>query len=160
MKPGLTLTPLRWILDFAPQSVAIAGRPLYLASRAPCSPMSLAGLGYTGDPCVDAALRPSSKYFFEPRIGAAWQPRSLPHIRSFHGAFGMFSAPVPYSDYNHVVDIAPFATALSLGWTVECTTLLSRRKSSAACTPNSAQAVAGYMNFHNPYETSTLEPTA
>jgi hypothetical protein len=155
VKPGLTLTlGLRWDPDFAPQSVGGRGAAFVSGQQSVMFPDAPAGLVFPGDQGVDAALRPSSKYFFEPRIGAAWQPRSLPHT-SFHGAFGMFSAPVPYSDYNHVVDIAPFATALSPA-DPSNVPLCSAGGTSAACTPNSGQAVAGYMNFHNPYETSTF----
>jgi len=157
VKPGLTLTlGLRWDPDFAPISVGGRGAAFVPGQQSNIFPAAPAGLVFPGDQGVDAALRPSSKFFFEPRIGVAWQPRNLPHT-SFHGAFGMFSAPVPYSDYNHVVDIAPFATALSPpapSNTPICTD--SGSTGAATCTPNSSQSITGYMNFHNPYATSSF----
>ena len=155
LRPGLTLTlGLRWDPDFAPVSVGGRGAAFVAGKQSVMFPDAPAGLVFPGDSGVDAALRPSSKYFFEPRVGVAWQPRNLPHT-SFHGAFGMFSGPVPYADYNHVVDIAPFATALSPAAPSNvpiCTT----GGSTASCTPNSGQSVTGYMNFHSPYKTSTF----
>ncbi len=44
--------------------------------------------------------------YFEPRIGIAFQPRSLPNT-SFRAGFGLFTAPLSYSTYNHTADIAP-----------------------------------------------------
>src|ERR1700677_1157171 len=155
VRPGLTLTlGLRWDPDFAPDSVGGRGAAFMPGQQSVIFPDAPTGLVFPGDQGMDAALRPSSKYFFEPRIGAAWQPRNLPHT-SFHGAFGMFSAPVPYSDYNHVVDIAPFAPALSPA-PPSNVPLCFTGGVSAPCAPNSGQSITGYMNFHNPYETSTF----
>jgi len=155
VKPGLTLTlGLRWDPDFAPQSVGGRGAAFVPGQQSVMFPDAPAGLVFPGDQGVDAALRPSSKNFFEPRIGAAWQPKNWPHT-SFHGAFGMFSGPVPYADYNHVVDIAPFAPALAPP-APSNVPLCSNGSVSAACAPNTGQTIAGYMNFHNPYETSSF----
>jgi len=155
IQPGLTLTlGLRWDPDFAPVSVGGRGAAFVAGQQSNVFPNAPAGLVFPGDSGVDDALRPSSKSFFEPRIGIAWQPKSLPHT-SFHGAFGMFSGPVPYSDYNHVVDIAPFATALSPS-DPSNVPLCSTGGTTGSCTPNSGQTISGYMNFHNPYATSTF----
>jgi hypothetical protein len=155
VKPGLTLTlGLRWDPDFAPVSVGGRGSAFVAGQQSIIFPAAPTGLVFPGDPGVDAALRPSSIYFFEPRVGVAWQPKNLPHT-SLHAAFGIFSGPVPYADYNHVVDIAPFATAIDPpppSSVAQCST----GGESASCTPNTGQTVAGYEDFHNPYDTSSF----
>jgi hypothetical protein len=109
------------------------------------------GLIYPGDKNMTAGLRPSDKYYFEPRVGVAYQPKNMPKT-SFHAAFGMFTAPMAYSDYNHVVDMAPFAPAFSPS-APSNTPICS---GGATCTPNTGQTMAGYMNFHNPWKTSSF----
>jgi hypothetical protein len=156
VKPGLTFTlGLRWDPDFAPVSVGGRGTAFVAGQQSQMFPAAPLGLVYPGDRGVDDGLRPSSIYFFEPRIGVAYQPKNLPRT-SFHGAFGMFSAPVPYSDYNHVVDMAPFAPAFSPP-APSNTPLCSTGAVVGTCTPNSGQSVAGYMNFHNPWATTSFK---
>ncbi len=153
--PRLTLTlGLRWDPDFAPVSVGGRGAAFVAHQQSIIFPGAPTGLIYPGDRGMDAALRPSSKSFYEPRVGVAWQPANMPHT-SFHAAFGLFSGPVPYSDYNHVVDIAPFAPVIGPP-PPSTSPICSVGGVSAACTPNSGQAVAGYMNFEKPWATSTF----
>ena len=155
VKPGLTLTlGLRWDPDFAPKSVGGRGAAFVANEQSFIFPAAPKGLIYPGDPNMDAALRPSDIYFFEPRIGVAWQPKNMQRT-SIHAAFGIFSAPVPYSDYNHVVDIAPFAPVIGPP-PPSTSPICSSGGETAACTPNTGQTVAGYMNFHNPWATSTF----
>ena len=155
VKPGLTFTlGLRWDPDLAPVSVGGRGSAFVAGQQSVKFPNAPTGLVFPGDRGVDDALRPSSKYFFEPRIGVAYQPRNMPHT-SFHAAFGMFSGPVPYSDYNHVVDIAPFATALSPA-APSNVPICSNGVAAASCVPNTGQAIAGFMNFHDPWQTSSF----
>jgi hypothetical protein len=155
VKPGLTLTlGMRWDPDFAPVSVGGRGSAFVPGQQSIIFPAAPTGLVFPGDPGVDAALRPSSIYFFEPRVGVAWQPKNLPHT-SLHAAFGIFSGPVPYADYNHVVDIAPFATALAPAPPSNIA-LCSTGGESAACAPNTNQTVTGYDNFEDPYSTSSF----
>jgi hypothetical protein len=155
VKPGLTLTlGLRWDPDFAPQSVGGRGAAFVAGEQSTIFPAAPLGLIYPGDPNMDAALRPSSDRFFEPRVGVAWQPRNLPRT-SFHGAFGLFSGPVPYSDYNHVVDIAPFAPVIGPP-PPSTSPICSSGGATTGCTPNTSQSVAGYMNFDAPWATSTF----
>ncbi len=155
VRPGLTLTlGLRWDPDFAPVSVGGRGSAFVPGQKSIIFPAAPAGLVFPGDPGVDAALRPSDKYFVEPRIGVAWQPKNLPQT-SFHAAFGLFSAPVAYADYNHAVDIAPFATAVSPP-PPSTVPICSSGEGAAACAPNSGQSVAGYMNFEKPWDTSSF----
>ena len=149
VKPGLTLTlGLRWDPDLAPVSVGGRGSAFVAGQQSVIFPAAPTGLVFPGDHGVDDALRPSSKYFFEPRIGVAYQPQNMPHT-SFHAAFGFFSGPVPYSDYNHVVDIAPFAPALTPA-APSNVPLCSTGGSSAACTPNTGQTVTGYDELPQP----------
>ncbi len=55
----------------------------------------------------------SSGYnYFNPRIGFAWQPSFLKHT-SIRGAFGIFTAPIDYSSWNHTADSAPFSPTYS-----------------------------------------------
>jgi hypothetical protein len=155
LKPNLTLTlGVRWEPDLAPISVGGRGTAFVAGQQSVTFPAAPVGLVYPGDKGVDAALRPGSKFFVEPRIGVAWQPKNLPHT-SLHAAFGMFSNPVPYSDYNHVVDMAPFAPAFS-PYAPSNTPICSTGGTQAACAPNTSQTIAGYENFHNPWNTSTF----
>jgi hypothetical protein len=71
---------------------------------------------------------------------------------SFHAAFGMFSAPVAYSNYNHVVDLAPFAPTFSPNAPSNSPIC----NGGATCTPNTGQTLTGYENFHNPWATSSF----
>ena len=154
-RPNLTLNlGVRWDPDFAPVSVGGRGTAFVAGQQSAIYPAAPVGLVYPGDKGVDAALRPGSKFFVEPRIGVAWQPKNLPRT-SIHAAFGMFSNPVPYSDYNHVVDMAPFAPAFQ-PYAPSNTPICSTGGVGSVCTPNTGQAVAGYENFHSPWNTSTF----
>ena len=155
VKPGLTLTlGLRWDPDFAPVSVGGRGTAFVPGQQSVIYTGAPVGLVYPGDKGVDAALRPGSKFFVEPRVGLAWQPKNLPHT-SFHAAFGMFSNPVPYSDYNHVVDMAPFAPAFS-PYAPSNTPICSTGGTQTTCAPNTNQTIAGFENFEKPWNTSTF----
>ena len=155
VRPGLTLTlGLRWDPDLAPVSIGGRGSAFVAGQQSDIFPGAPTGLVFPGDQGVDNALRPSDKRFFEPRIGVAYQPTSMPHT-SFHAAFGMFSAPVPYSDYNHVVDIAPFAPALAPA-APSSVPVCATGGATGTCAPDTGQSVTGYDNFHNPWETSSF----
>jgi hypothetical protein len=155
LKPGLTLTlGLRWDPDIPPASIGGRGTAFVAGQQSKMFPAAPTGLIYPGDTNMTAGLRPSSMMFFEPRVGVAYQPKNMPRT-SFHAAFGMFSAPVPYSDYNHVVDMAPFAPAFSPS-APSNTPICSTGGVVGNCTPNTGQALTGYMNFHNPWATSSF----
>lgn len=155
IKSGLSVTlGLRWEPDFAPVSVGGRGAAFVPNQQSAVFPLAPQGLVYPGDRGVNDALRSSDKAYLEPRFGVAYQPSRLPHT-SFHAAFGMFTAAVPYSNYNHMVDIAPFSPAFSpaapstvpLCWTGGV---------QAACTPNTGQTITGYENLNDPWSTSTF----
>jgi hypothetical protein len=152
LKPGLTVTlGVRWDPDIPPVEVGgrggayVAGQQSYMFPGAPV------GLIFPGDQNMTAGLRPSNARIYEPRVGVAYQPKNMPKT-SFHAAFGMFSAPVAYSNYNHTVDLSPFAptfTPSAPSNNPNCFT----GGVSANCTPNSGQTITGYENFHNPWAT-------
>jgi hypothetical protein len=155
VRPGITLTlGLRWDPDLAPVSVGGRGSAFVAGQQSTRFPNAPLGLIFPGDKGVNDALRSSSKNFFEPRLGIAWQPSSLPRT-SLHAAFGMFSGPVPYADYNHVVDIAPFAPAFAPA-SPSNVPICATAGATATCVPNSGQSVSGYDNFHNPWATSSF----
>jgi hypothetical protein len=152
IKPGLTLTlGMRWDPDLPPASVGGRGAAFVAGQQSLIYPGAPTGLIYPGDPNMTAGLRPGDSKFFEPRIGIAYQPKNLPRT-SFHAAFGMFSAPVAYANYNHVVDLAPFAPTFAP--TAPSNTPICN--SGATCVPNSGQTITGYENFHNPWATSSF----
>jgi hypothetical protein len=150
VKPGVTLTlGMRWDPDLPPAEVGGRGAAFVPGQQSNIFPAAPLGLVYPGDTNMTAGLRPADKAFFEPRLGVAYQPKNLPHT-SFHAAFGLFSAPVAYSNYNHTVDLAPFAptfTPNAPSSTPVC---------SGGCTPNTGQTLSGYENFHNPWATSSF----
>jgi len=91
-------------------------------------PAAPTGLIYPGDTNMNDGLRPSSTKFFETRVGVAYQPKNMPRT-SFHAAFGLFSAPVPYSDYNHVGRYGALCSGVLTKCAVEYTDLLYWRRS-------------------------------
>ncbi|MGD0546495.1 MAG: carboxypeptidase-like regulatory domain-containing protein [Terracidiphilus sp.] len=157
LKPGLTLTlGLRWDPDFAPVSVGGRGTAFVAGQQSIIYPAAPTGLIFPGDANMNAGLRPSDTAYFEPRLGVAYQPKFLPHT-SFHAAFGMFTAPVAYSDYNHVVDMAPFSPAFSPA-NPSNTPICSNTVGGpvVACVANSGQILTGYSNFDNPWSTPSF----
>ncbi len=153
LKPGLTLTlGLRWDPDLPPASVGGRGGAFVAGQQSFMFPAAPTGLVYPGDTNMKGAgLRPGDDKFFEPRVGVAYQPKNMPKT-SFHAAFGMFSAPVAYSNYNHVVDLAPFAPT----YTPSAPSNSPICNGGATCTPNTGQTITGFENFHNPWNTSSF----
>jgi len=153
--PNLTLTlGLRWAPDIAPVSAGGRGAAFVAGQQSVRFPNAPLGLVFPGDHGVNDALRPSDYNFFEPRIGIAFQPKSMPRT-VFHAAFGLFSAPFNYSIYNHAVDIAPFAPAYSPA-APSNVPICSTGGVTSPCVPNSGQTITGYMDFHNPWATPSF----
>jgi len=114
LKPNLTVNVgLRWEPFFAP--VPESGRiPVFAPGRqSQRYPNSPVGLVFPFDPGVSDAGLPSSYSYFDPRLGLAWQPGFLKRT-SIRAAFGIFSAPVDYSSWNHTADTAPFSPTYDL----------------------------------------------
>lgn len=76
-------------------------------------PNAPTGVVYPGDPGVPDAGVPSGYNYFNPRVGVAWRPDRLKNT-SVRAAFGIFTAPVDYSSWNHSADSSPFSTTYDL----------------------------------------------
>ncbi len=113
VSPNFTVSAgLRWEPFFAP--LASSGRigvwePGKQSTRYPNAPQ---GLVYPGDAGVPSAGMPNTYSYFDPRVGIAWEPKFLPNT-SIQAAFGMYSMPVDYSNWNHTGDTAPFSPTYS-----------------------------------------------
>jgi len=108
-KPNLTVTlGLRWDPNLAPSAFGGRGSEFRQGQQSVVFPNAPLGMVFPGDPGVSSALMPTTYNYYEPRIGIAYQPRALPHT-SIRAGFGIFTAPLPYSAYNHTADIAPFS---------------------------------------------------
>ena len=83
-------------------------QPLSPGQQSHVFPNAPLGLNFPGDPGVDDSLMPTSYGYFEPRLGIAWQPRSLPKT-AVRAGFGLFDAPLPYSAYGHTSEVTPFS---------------------------------------------------
>ena len=109
LKPNVTLTAgVRWDPNVPPSSQGGRGAVFVPGQQSTVYPNAPTGLVFPGDKGITSALMPTTYGYFEPRIGIAFQPRSLPNT-SFRAGFGLFTAPLSYSTYNHTADIAPFS---------------------------------------------------
>jgi hypothetical protein len=105
---NLTVTAgLRWDPDLAPPLLAGQGGAFHPGQQSRVFPNAPTGLVYAGDAGVSTSLRPSGYKYFDPRLGVAWQPSWL-HNTSLRAAFGLFQAPLLFSDYAHTPEVAPF----------------------------------------------------
>jgi hypothetical protein len=69
------------------------------------------GLVFPGDRGVPNSLATNTYGYWEPRVAVAFQasPKT-----AFRAGFGLFTAPLPYSAYNHVADVSPFSPTYTL----------------------------------------------
>jgi hypothetical protein len=112
LRPNLTLTAgLRWEPNLAPKMKDGRGAAFVAGQQSTRYPNAPLGLVFPGDAGVSDSLMPVTYKYFNPRVGFAWQPRKN---TSIHGAFGMFTAPVSYINYNHTADVAPFSPTYTL----------------------------------------------
>ncbi len=117
VKPNLTLTlGLRWDPNLPPAVYGGRGSAFHPGQQSTRYPNAPLGLVFPGDAGVTDALMPTTYKYFEPRVGLAYQPKSLPHT-SIRAGFGLFTAPLPYSAYNHTADISPFSPTYVLNGT-------------------------------------------
>jgi hypothetical protein len=155
LRAGLTITAgIRWDPDLAPVSVGGRGAAYVAGQQSTKFINAPLGLIFPGDTGMNGALRPSNYGYWEPRLGIAYQPKSLPHT-AFHAGFGLFSGPVAYSDYNHVADVAPFSPTYNPA-PPSSGAICSSGGVQQSCVANSGQSVSGYMNLANPWQTSTF----
>src|SRR5271163_1756658 len=115
IRPDLTITAgLRWDPNTTPDVAGGRGAAFVPGQQSTLFPNSPLGLVFPGDKGIGQGLMPNTyKAYFEPRIGVAWQPSFLPNT-SIRAAFGMFTAPLQYSMYNHTADISPFSPTYTL----------------------------------------------
>lgn len=105
---------LRWDPNLAPQSKDGRGAVWNPGQQSTVFPNAPKGLVFPGDNGVSAGLAPNTYGYFEPRLAVAWQvhPKT-----TFRAGFGLFTAPLPYSSYNHVADVTPFSPTYTLNET-------------------------------------------
>jgi hypothetical protein len=121
VKPNLTVNlGIRWDPNTAPTSVGGRGAAFVPGQQSTKFPNAPKGLIFPGDTGMTDTLMNDSYGYWEPRVGMAWQPKSLPKT-VFHAGFGMFTGPLEYSMYNHAADIAPFSPTYDFyGWCYPC----------------------------------------
>ena len=109
VRPNVTVTAgLRWDPNIAPLVVGGLGSAFIPGQQSTIFPNAPLGLNFPGDHSVTASLMPRTYGYYEPRVGIAWQPRSLPNT-AVRAGFGLFDAPLPYSAYGHVSEVEPFS---------------------------------------------------
>ncbi len=114
VRPNLTLTlGLRWDPNIAPSVVGGLGAAFIPGQQSVIFPNAPLGLNFPGDHGVTDSLMPRTYGYYEPRIGIAFQPKSLPKT-AVRAGFGLFDAPLPYSAYGHTSEVAPFSPTYSL----------------------------------------------
>ena len=114
IRPNVTLTAgLRWDPNLAPSVVGGEGAQFIPGQQSVIFPGAPLGLNFPGDRGVTDSLMAKTYGYFEPRVGIAWQPKSLPKT-SIRAGFGLFDAPLPYSAYGHTSEVAPFSPTFNL----------------------------------------------
>ena len=79
-------------------------------------PNAPTGLVFIGDKGIEPGLMPTDYGNLEPRIGVVFQPRSMPNT-AIRAGFGLFVAPMQYSEYSPFGDVAPFDPTYTLNAT-------------------------------------------
>ncbi len=114
VRPNFTLTAgLRWEPNLAPNVKDGRGTAFVPGQKSTRFPNAPVGLVFPGDTGVTDSLMPASYLYFNPRVGFAWQPAGLQHT-SVRAAFGLFTTPISYINYNHTADAAPFSPTFTL----------------------------------------------
>src|SRR5579862_2724611 len=114
LRPNLSITAgLRWDPNIAPAVAGGRGAAFVPGQQSTLFPNAPLGLVFPGDKGISKGLMPNTYRYFEPRLGVAWQPHSMPNT-SFRAGFGLFTAPLMYSMYNHTADISPFSPTFGL----------------------------------------------
>jgi len=111
---------IRWDPNFAPTAAGGRGAAFVPGQQSTTYPNAPLGLIFPGDAGMTSTLMNDTYGYWEPRVGLAWQPKSMPKT-VFHAGFGMFTGPLEYSMYNHSADIAPFSPTYDFyGWCYPC----------------------------------------
>jgi Carboxypeptidase regulatory-like domain len=109
LRSNINLTlGLRWDPNIPPQITAGRAASWVPGQQSTVYPNAPLGMVFPGDKGIGNGLMDTTYGYWEPRVGIAWQPKSLPKT-AFHAGFGLFTQPMIYSTYNHTVDNAPFA---------------------------------------------------
>ncbi|MGB7267274.1 MAG: carboxypeptidase regulatory-like domain-containing protein, partial [Terracidiphilus sp.] len=144
-RPNLTLNlGLRWDPNFAPNAAGGRGAAFVAGQQSTAFPNAPKGLIFPGDAGMPSSLMPDSYGYWEPRLGATWQPKSMPHT-VLHAGFGMFTGPLQYSTYNHSADIAPFSPLFQF-YGSSC---------AGGCAAGADAAITGQLSFDNPWTSAT-----
>jgi hypothetical protein len=152
LRPNISLTlGLRWDPNLPPQITAGRAAAWVPAQQSTVYPNAPKGLVFPGDAGIGAGLMRTTYGYWEPRLGVAWQPRSLPKT-SFHAGFGLFTQPMIYSTYNHTVDNAPFAPTFTPQGTTSTPLDFAN--------PWSAFTGTGGVSPFPPFASATYKPTA
>ncbi len=160
--PSLTLTAgVRWEPNLPPtveNGRGAAFVPGQQSTRYPNAPL---GLVFPGDQGVTSSLFQRDFAQVQPRVGIAWQPRSLPNT-AIRGAFGIFYTPLAYSEYNHTADVSPFSPTYNFNGTASQFIPLQAPYSYAGS--GSVGGVSPFPPFasaaQNPPSTATFPPGA
>jgi hypothetical protein len=123
-RPNVTLTAgLRWDPNIPPQIANGRAATFVAGQQSTVYPNAPTGLVFPGDSGIGGGLMASTYGYWEPRLGIAWQPKSLPKT-SVRVGFGLFTSPMIYSAYNHTADNSPFAPTFTYqGTTTQGSTL-------------------------------------
>jgi hypothetical protein len=117
IRPNFTITAgLRWDPNTPPASAAGWGDGFNPGQTSTVYPNAPTGMIFPGDKGLNSGLMPTTYNYWEPRLGIAWQPKSLTHT-SIRAAFGSFTAPLMYVMYNHMALSAPFSPTYSFNGT-------------------------------------------
>ena len=117
VRPNLTLTlGIRWDPNLAPASKDGRGAVYNPGQQSTMYPGAPVGLVFPGDRGVPNSLATNTYGYWEPRVAIAFQasPKT-----AFRAGFGLFTAPLPYSAYNHVADVSPFSPTYTLNGSVD-----------------------------------------
>jgi Carboxypeptidase regulatory-like domain/TonB dependent receptor len=156
LKPNVTLTAgLRWDPNLPPTSKGGRGAVFVPGQQSTVYANAPTGLVFPGDKGIGSSLMPTTYGYFEPRVGLAFQPRSLPNT-SFRAGFGLFTAPLPYSTYNHTADIAPFSPTYT-AYAGSCGTISFDDPYASPCTFNGVAPFPPFASVNQtPASTSTF----
>jgi hypothetical protein len=112
--PNFTVTAgIRWEPFLAPVPENGRIQMFIPGQQSKVYPNAPLGMVFPGDPGVPEAGSSSGWKYFNPRLGLAWRPKFVTNT-SVRAAFGMYTVPIEYSNYNHTADSAPFSTTFSL----------------------------------------------
>jgi hypothetical protein len=112
LTPALTVTAgMRWDPNLMPEAKDGRGSVYSAGQQSTKYPGAPLGLVFPGDTGVPKSLVKNTYGYYEPRIAVAYQWHPKTAIRA---GFGIFSAPLPYSLYNHTVDVSPFSPTYTL----------------------------------------------